>query len=367
MKITQVRTELLRMPLPRPMQAAHSTNQKGGPVGMVNMPVVFITTEDGTTGIGYAWSLLGGDTATRCILKDDFASLLIDEDALDHERLWHKLYRRLQTVGRRGLVTQAQAAVDLALWDIKGKIAKMPVYKLLGGRRESAPVYYSDGGWLYMSVSEMVAAFEEYMAKGMFGVKMKIGHPDYRTDIQRVREVRKALGDKVWIAVDANQKWDYPTAVRVGRELEQLGVAWFEEPLLCEDVPGHTRLAAKLDIPIALGETLGSRYEFDSYLRANAVDILQPDIIRVGGITEMVKVVTMADVANLPVEPHHMMESSIQVSCGVLSAGSIEYMPWVAGVFAEPAQIKNGHMFPPQKPGLGLEISEEIVKRFRLE
>jgi L-alanine-DL-glutamate epimerase-like enolase superfamily enzyme len=243
----------------------------------------------------------------------------------------------------------------------------MPVYKLLGGRRESAPVYYSDGGWLYMSVSEMVAAFEPYLAQGMFGIKMKIGHADYRTDIQRVREVRKALGDKIWIAVDANQKWDYPTAVRVGRELEQLGIAWLEEPLLCEDVPGHARLAAELDIPIALGETLGSRYEFSAYLRAEAVDILQPDIIRVGGITEMVKVATLADVANLPVEPHHMMESSIQVACGVLDSGSIEYMPWLASAFAEPVTIKDGRMFPPKKPGLGLEIPEETIRRFRVD
>jgi L-alanine-DL-glutamate epimerase-like enolase superfamily enzyme len=217
-----------------------------------------------------------------------------------------------------------------------------------------------------MSVSEMVAAFEEYLAQGMFGVKMKIGHADYRTDIQRVREVRKALGDKAWIAVDANQKWDFPTAVRVGRDLEQLGVAWFEEPLLCEDIPGHARLAAELDIPIAMGETLGSRFEFDAYLRANAADILQPDIIRVGGITEMVKVVTLADVANRPVEPHHMMESAIQVACGVMESGSIEYMPWVAAAFAEPAIIKNGQMSPPQKPGLGLEIPEEIIRRFRV-
>ena len=367
MKITKVRVELLRMPLPRPMQAASSSDKKGGPVSKVNMPVVFITTEDGTTGLGYSWSLLGGDTATRCILQDDFAPLLIGEDALDHERLWHKLYRRMQTGGRRGLVTQAQSAVDLALWDIKGKIAGLPVYKLLGGRRESAPVYYSDGGWLYMSVSEMVAAFEEYLALGMFGVKMKIGHADYRTDIERVRGVRKALGDKAWIAVDANQKWDYPTAVRVGRELEQLGVAWFEEPLLCEDIPGHARLAAELDIPIAMGETLGSPYEFGAYLRSNAVDILQPDIIRIGGITEMVKVVTLAEVANLPVEPHHMMESTIHVACGVMESGSIEYMPWVASAFAEPMQIKNGQMLPPQKPGLGLEIPEETIRRFRVE
>jgi L-alanine-DL-glutamate epimerase-like enolase superfamily enzyme len=217
-----------------------------------------------------------------------------------------------------------------------------------------------------MSVSEMAAAFEGYLAQGMMGVKMKIGHADYRTDIERVRGVRKALGDNVWIAVDANQKWDFPTAMRVGRELEQLGIAWFEEPLLCEDIPGHARLAAALDIPIAMGETLGSRYEFDAYLRADAADILQPDIIRVGGITEMVKVATLADVANLPVEPHHMMESTIQVACGVMESGSIEYMPWVAGAFAEPMQIKNGRMLPPQKPGLGLEIPEEIIRRFRV-
>ena len=223
MRITEVRTELLRMPLPRPMQSGSSSGKKGGPVSHINMPVVFITTEDGTRGIGYAWSLLGGATATRCVLQDDFAPLLIDEDALDHERLWHKLYKRLQSVGRHGLVTQAQAAVDLALWDIKGKIAGLPVYKLLGGRRESAPVYGSDGGWLYMSVSEMVAAFEGYLEQGMMGVKMKIGHEDPKVDIKRVREVRKALGDDVWIAVDANQKWDFPTAMWVGRELEQLG------------------------------------------------------------------------------------------------------------------------------------------------
>lgn len=366
-RISEVRTELLRMPLPRPMMSGSSSGKKGGPVSHINMPVVFITTEDGVRGLGYAWSLLGGATATRCVLKDDFAPLLVGEDALDNERLWNKLYRRLQTVGRVGLVTQAMSAVDLALWDIKGRVAGLPVHKLLGGRRESAPCYGSDGGWLYMTVSEMVAAFEGYLSQGMMGVKMKIGHEDYRDDIRRVREVRKALGDDAWIAVDANQKWDLPTAMRVGRELEQLGVAWFEEPLLCEDIPGHAKLAAALDIPIAMGETLGSRFEFAAYLRANAVDIVQPDIIRVGGITETVKIVTLADVAQLPVAPHHMIECTIQVACGVMGSGPIEYMPWVAGAFAQAARIENGNMFPPAGPGLGLEIPEEIIRKYRVE
>ena len=366
MRITEVRTELLRLPLPRPMMSGSSSGAKGGPVTHINMPLVFIITDDGHCGLGYAWSLLGGGTATQRVLADDLAPLLRDQDALDHERLWQRMYKRLQSVGRHGLVMQAQAAVDLALWDLKGKAAGMPVYKLLGGARERAPVYGSDGGWLYMTVAEMVTEFERYLEQGMFGVKMKIGHDDPRVDIDRVRQVRKALGDNTWIAVDANQKWDYTTAMRVGRELEQLGVAWFEEPLSCEDIAGHARLARDLDIPIALGETLGSRFEFDAYLRADAADILQPDVIRVGGITETLRVSTLADVAQKRLELHHMMEVSIQIACGVLTSGMIEYMPWIAAAFTESAVIEDGYMRPPQKAGLGLEIAEDILERHRV-
>lgn len=367
MRITDVTTMLLRLPLPRPMQSGSSTGAKGGPVTHIYMPIVFVSTAEGISGIGYAWSLLGGAGAIRLVIQEDFAPLLIGENALDHERLWYKLYKRLQSVGRRGLVIQAQAAIDLALWDIKGKAAGMPVYKLLGGTRESAPVYGSDGGWLYMSVDEMVAEFEAYLELGMAGVKMKVGHDDPEQDVARVKQVRRVLGDKVWLAVDANQKWDFPTALRVGRELEQFDIAWFEEPMSCEDVPGHARLAQALDIPIALGETLGSRFEFDAYLRADAVDIVQPDVIRVGGITETVKVVTLADAAQRPVAPHHMMETTIQIACGVMKSGMIEYMPWIAAAFSEPTRIDNGHMMPPQVPGLGLEISEEAMVRYRLD
>jgi L-alanine-DL-glutamate epimerase-like enolase superfamily enzyme len=366
MRIEDVTAELLRLPLPRPMLSGSSGGAGGKPVTHINLPVVFITTEDGHTGLGYAWSLLGGASATKAILVDDIPPLLLDEDALDHERLWQKIYRKLQSVGRGGVVTQAQAAVDLALWDLKGKAANMPVWKLLGGMRDRAPVYGSDGGWLYMSVDEMLAEFDAYLSQGMMGVKMKVGHPDPEADIERVQGVRKGLGDRVWLAVDANQQWDFPRAQLAGRAFEKFGVAWLEEPLICEDVAGHARLAASLDIPIAMGETLASRHEFQNYIRQDAVDILQPDVIRVGGITECCKVITLGEVAGRPMAPHHMMEATIHLACGPMREGPIEFMPWVAAAFAEPMQIEAGQMLAPTAPGLGLEIPKSVIADYRV-
>ncbi|MGI9499605.1 MAG: mandelate racemase/muconate lactonizing enzyme family protein [Geminicoccaceae bacterium] len=366
MQIADVAVELLRMPLPRPMLSGSSGGAGSKPVTHINMPIVSITTDNGIEGIGFAWNLMGGGGATKSLLVDDITPLLLDQDPLDHERLWRTIYRRLQSVGRAGLVTQAQAAVDLALWDIKGKAAGMPVWQLLGGMRSDAPVYGSDGGWLYMTVDEMLDHFEAYLSQGMFGVKMKVGHADPEIDIERVREVRERLGGRVWLAVDANQQWNYDKAVMAGRAFEKLGVAWLEEPLICEDLKGHARLVDKLDIPIALGETLASRFEFASYINQNAVDTLQPDVIRAGGITECAKIVHLADAAGRSVAFHHIMEVSIHLVCGLLAEGPIEYMPWIAGAFAEEPEIKNGRMTAPSIPGLGLSIPDGIIERYRV-
>lgn len=365
--ITNVQVELLRLPLPRPMLSGSAGGAGAKPVTHISMPVIFITTEGGLRGLGYAWSHMGGSLATRTVLEHDIKPLLIGQDALNHERIWRQIGKKLQAVGRRGLVVHAQAATDLALWDLKGKAAGLPLHKLLGGISDDAPVYGSDGGWLYMSVEEMLDAFRAYLDDGMMGVKMKVGHDDVRVDIQRVTAVRKALGDDIWLTVDANQMWNYPQALAAGRAFEDLGVGWLEEPLDCEDIAGHARLASDLDILIALGETLGSRFEFDAYLKADAVDVLQPDIIRMGGLTEMLRVATLADMAGRPLAPHHMMESTIHVVCGVMAGAPIEHMPWMEAAFTEKADIENGRMRPPKGNGLGLEISDETVAEYRVD
>jgi L-alanine-DL-glutamate epimerase-like enolase superfamily enzyme len=366
LRIVDVSAELLRLPLPRPMLSGSSGGPGGKPVTHINMPIVSITTDDRTIGIGFAWNLMGGGGATKALLVEDIAPLLVGEDPLNHERLWHKLYRKLQSVGRAGIVTQAMAAVDLALWDIKGKVAGLPVWQLLGGMREEVPAYGSDGGWLYMSVDEMLDQFEAYLSQGMHGVKMKVGHADPEIDIDRVGEVRKRLGKSVWLAVDANQQWVYEQAITAGRAFEKFGVAWLEEPFLCEDIESHARLTKALDIPIALGETLASRHEFAAYIGADAADILQPDVIRAGGITECQKIFTLGEIQGRAIAPHHIMEVSIHLLCGLTREGPVEYMPWIAGAFAETPEFRNGRMIAPTAPGLGLSIPDDVVNEYRV-
>ena len=366
LRIESVRSEILQLPFERPVVSGAASAGRGGRLDSIWLLVTWIATDHGPEGLGFAYFLQGGGRAAHAIIQDDLTPGLLGEDPLDHERLWDKLYWRVQSIGRRGLVMQAHSALDMALWDLKGKVAGLPLRKLLGGAEASAPMYGSDGGWLWMSVDQMVEAAHGYLADGMIGTKLKVGHDDPRVDLARVTAVRRALGDQVWLAVDANQRWDYATALRMGREFERLGCAWFEEPMICEDPAGHARLAAALDIPIALGETLQSRFELQDYLLRDAVDIVQPDVTRVGGITEWLKVAQFAGGLGRPVWPHMMMEVSIQLACGIPGVGAIEYMPWLGAAFANGPRIEGGRMFAPEGAGLGLEISPAAIERFRV-
>ena len=366
MQIRSCEAQLLEIPLARPVVSGMSSGDRGTGLTSIFMPVVTITTESGRVGRGYTWTLAAGGAAMRGVLEADIGPELIGLAACDHEQILHRLYWKTQGVGRHGLVTQAIAAVDLALWDLKGQQSELPLYRLLGGLRDRAPAYGSDGGWLNMSVEEVVAAGCEYLDLGLHGVKLKVGHDDPAIDIERVGRVRDALGPDTWIAVDANQKWDLPRATRAGRAFEELGCAWFEEPMLCDDLIGHARLSRRLDIPVALGETLGSRFEIHRFLEAGAVEVVQPDLARVGGVTEFLRIATLCEVYRTPVEPHLMMEASVHLACGLPGVEGLEYMPWLTPAFAESLKLEDGCLVAPQAPGLGLEISESLMEQYRV-
>jgi L-alanine-DL-glutamate epimerase-like enolase superfamily enzyme len=263
-------------------------------------------------------------------------------------------------------VAQAYSAVDLALWDLKGKAANLPLYKLLGGARESAPAYGSDTGWLWMSPDEILDASQPYLEQGMMGIKVKVG-ADPEADAERLTQLREGLGDDAWLAVDANERYDYGTALAMGHFFEEeVGADWFEEPILCEDVAGHARLKSRLEIPIAAGEMLFGRDEFEAYLDKGALDVVQPDVTRLGGLTAWLKVAALAEQHHRPLSPHLLPEVGVHLCCGLPAVTSVEYMPWLEPLWQEPPQLVQGQLVPPPRPGLGLEVNPEAVARYRV-
>ena len=242
----------------------------------------------------------------------------------------------------------------------------MPLYKLLGGARESAPTYGSDTAWLWMSPDQIIDASRPYLDQGMMGIKVKIGAGP-EADAERLTALREAFGDDAWLAVDANERYDYGTALAMGRFIEEeIGADWFEEPITCEDVEGHARLAAKLDVPIAAGEMLFGRDEFAAYLSRGALDVVQPDVTRLGGITGWLKVAALAEPHNRPLSPHLLPEIGVHLACGLPQVASVEYMPWLYPLFTAPPRIEKGRITPPPGPGLGLEVDPDAEAKYRI-
>jgi L-alanine-DL-glutamate epimerase-like enolase superfamily enzyme len=356
MRITRLESKLLWVPLDRPITPA---------VDHVFMLLVELDTDAGVGGLGFAWAKDGGGRAMQVIAEDDLAPLIIGEDPLDNERLAAKVYWKLQGIGRRGLVPQAYSAIDLALWDIKGRAANLSLCKLLGGARDGSPVYAGDAGWTWMTPPEIIEAAHKYLERGFSGIKIHLEGADPEKDAGRIQRVRDELGEDQWLGIDAHQRYDFSTALAMGRFLdEEIGADWFEEPLPCEDVAGHARLADKLEVPLALGESLYHADEFARYLERDAAAVLQPDITRLGGLTPFLRVAALAEQYHRPIAPHLMPEIAVHLACGLPSVTLVEYMPWFFPLWKEPPAVVNGKLMPPGQPGFGLEINRDVVSRF---
>jgi L-alanine-DL-glutamate epimerase-like enolase superfamily enzyme len=363
MRIQSADCRLIHVPLNRPR--ASPLEASAGRLNHVIVLTVKLHAE-GLVGLGFAYALQSSGRALLAIAEDDIGPLLIGEDARDHLRLGTKVYWRLQTVGRRGLVRQAYSAFDLALWDLKGKAAGMPLHKLLGGARSSCEAYGSDTAWLWMSPEQVLEASQPYLDAGMKGIKVKVGgDPD--ADVSRLTLLREELGDDIWIAVDANERYDLATALTMGRFFEEeVGAGWFEEPITCEDVAGHAWLAERLDLPIAAGEMLFGVEEVERYLEKRALSVLQPDVTRLGGVTPFLEAAALAERHHLAVSPHLMPEVAVHLGCGLPVVTSVEYMPWLYPLFANPPALERGRLVPPPGPGLGLELDEAFAAKHRV-
>ena len=358
MRITGVEASLHQVPLAKPW--GDSTHQ----IAYNELVVCKLSTDTEHEGVGYAYTVGSGGAAAVTLLRAYMASTLLGEDPSYIERLWYRMWEETHDVGARGIGGLAISAVDVALWDLAGKAVGKPLHQLLGGARDSI-VAYGSGVNLNLSQDELLGQVEGWLAQGYDAVKIKVGSEDPGEDFERVGAVRELIGPKRRLMLDANQAWTVSEAIARTRMLEPHRPYWMEEPLISDDVFGHVKVREGVSTAIAVGENIHSRFEMASYVRLEAVDIVQVDATRIGGITEWLKVAHMADAFNLKVAPHFMLELSGSLLCGVpngliledVQGGSLTEL----NVLEEGMPVENGYWSPPSRAGHGIVFSEEAL------
>ncbi|MFI2566074.1 mandelate racemase/muconate lactonizing enzyme family protein [Paenarthrobacter sp. NPDC018779] len=356
--IRHVKLSTARLPLTVPISDAKVFTGRQKPMTEVVFLFAEITTEQGHSGVGFSYSKRAGGPAQYAHAKE-VAEGIIGEDPNDIGKIYTKLLWAGASVGRSGVATQALAAIDIALYDLKAKRAGLPLAKLLGSYRDSVQTYNTSGGFLNATLDEVKARATQSIEEGIGGIKIKVGLPDSKEDLRRVAGIREHIGWDVPLMVDANQQWDRATALRMGRQLEEFNLIWIEEPLDAYDFEGHAHLAQVLDTPIATGEMLASVAEHKGLISANSCDIIQPDAPRVGGITQFLRLAALADERGLGLAPHFAMEIHLHLAAAYPYEPWVEHFDWLDPLFEERLETKGGRMIVPDRPGLGVTLSEQ--------
>ena len=367
MKIRTVEPFILHVPIEQKnISDASNTISHWGVVGAK------ITTDTGIVGYGYTGTHaeLAGDQAIVHVIGATFAPLLIGENPLEVNTLWHKMFNHapMRWIGRSGITHLAIGAIDVALWDIKSKSADQPLWQFLGGATmDELEAYNTDIGWMSNSLDRLVKLSSEAVhEQGFRRLKLKVGHANINDDVDRIAAVRKAVGRNIPIAVDANGKWDLPTAIRFCKRAEDLDIFWLEEPLWYDDVESHRKLSEASSIPIALGEQLYSVDAFAHFMANNAMCYAQPDITRLAGISEYLRVADLAYGYRMPVVAHvgDMGQVHVHLSYYHEMTTMLEYIPWIKRCFEEPIKVENGVYAKPQNPGAGTTLLTSAMEVF---
>ncbi len=369
MKIKSLKPFILHIPVSKGQigDSTHTITHWG-------MPGVRIETDDGLVGYGHTGTHadIVTDRLITTIITDVFGPMLLGEDPREVRHLHRKMLRSSTNiwVGRGGLMQMALSAIDIALWDLKAKKAGEPLWRLFGGSGKArVSAYNTDCGWLVRDTAELVDDCKKMIFEEGFGaIKMKIGKPDPKEDMLRIEAVRKAIGNDAKLMVDANAKWDIATAKQYGPRLAEFDITWFEEPLWHDDVASHKQLSQCMTTPIALGELLYHFDAFKEFVLAGAVDFLQPDATRCGGLTAVWEIADLGAAFNLPVTPHHgdMMQAQLHLVMAHPACSLLEYIPWTLDCFEHPVSVRDGFYDTPQEPGAGTTLRRETLERFNV-
>ncbi len=355
MKVTGIETRPVVVTLPKPI---------GSALGMMDrMGVVLVTvrTDEGVSGENLIFTL--NDRRTRVLrqMVDDLSDVIVGFDAGHIAGFWARAWTSINFLGHKGVPVVGISAIDGALWDAAGKAAGLPLYRMLGGAKTRVPAYHSGGLWLSLSTAELVEEAGRFAAEGFRAMKMRLGSADPADDIARVRAVREAIGPGIKLMADANQGLNEAQAIRLGRRLEEFDLTWFEEPLPAWDLEGLARVSAALDTPIASGETEYTRYGFRRMLELRSADILMPDMQRVGGVSEFMRVGHMAEAHDVAVSSHLFSETSVQVLGALSNSSFLEFMPWFSALYRERLEFDGGDVLVPERPGWGFTFDAEVI------
>jgi len=357
MKITAIDTCLLTVPTPKPMALQYPHHK---------IVVADIATDAGLRGLGYSLAFNGGGAESVLTYLDTrLKPALIGEDPSFVERLWEKMFRVDMGVRKQGIAGYALSALDIGLWDIAGKAANLPLYKLWGACNDRIPAYGS-GGWSKYSVDDLVAEAQKYARQGCKYYKMKIHHPDEKVNRDRVAAVKKAVGPGVRLMVDVNQGRDVLGNVRQAALLEELDLLWYEEPVLADDYGGYAEVSSRIKIPIAAGENHYTRWEFKELLERKSVRYLMPDVCRANGFSETLRIGKLGAAYGAQLTPHLIHEISIHVVGALANGFLVEYMDWAPpDLFVELPEVKDGLIRVPDRPGHGMALHPKAIERYR--
>jgi L-alanine-DL-glutamate epimerase-like enolase superfamily enzyme len=363
-KITGIETYALAVPLQSSI--ADSTAQLRAWI----VPVVEIRTLDGRVGTGISGVHCAPEILCN-VINDYYAPALMGAAADDSAGTWKRLYwLPTHWIGRAGPIHMALGMIDIALWDLAAQRAGVPLWRLLGGSGEAIETYNTDGGWLNLSTEEVVRDLNALIDRGWRRVKIKVGMPDWREDMHRLRRIRKAIGNDVIWMCDANQRWDLATATRLLPVLAEVGMDWIEEPLHADDVVGHARLQMASRVDIAAGESLYGYHAFANMIASDALRVIQPDVTRVGGVTEWLQIANHAAARGLRIAPHagDMMQVHQHLAGVVLSESPplLEFIPWTQDAFVDRSIVRDGYLDRPQSPGASTAIAPEARQQWQI-
>lgn len=358
--VTDVTTTFLSIPLERPLVTA------AFPIPAIDTALVRVRTADGHEGVAWSFAFGRGRVASVVRLIEDLAELVVGQDAGRPAALWTKLSKAVGFIGQRGVASLAMSALDTACWDIAGQAAGVPAYKLLGGSRDRIETYASQGLWLDRSRDELAAEAADLVAAGFRAVKMRAGLPDEDEDVARVATVREVIGPDIELMVDANQAWDLKKTLRMAARLAEYDLFWLEEPMPHTRIADYEAATAAMPMPLCTGESQYLKDEMLTLARRRAADYVMPDLMRMGGVTEWLKVAHTCESFGLPVTPHLFMEHSAHLAGGCSNVVWQEYQPWWQPIMATPVKVEDGQIVLGDEPGFGINLDDAAVDRYTI-